>query len=70
MNAREELEHYLTFSGQGPRKRQALIDAYAHELAERIRNQPDARKYGRGKWAADLIDPSAGLVRPGEETTT
>lgn len=30
--AREELEHYLTFSGHGPAKRKALIDAFAREL--------------------------------------
>lgn len=53
-------------------------DAFAHELAERIRNTPstdDPDDYGGfvdmgADWAADLIDPSAGPVRPDEERDT
>lgn len=60
-----------------------LVDAYAHELAEHQRRW--ALDYDGGEestydytyaltlganLAADLIDPHAGLVRPGEEPTT
>lgn len=80
MNAREELEHYLTFSGHGPQKRKALIDAFAHELAEQQRSLADANDEldhdhhvygfsGAVRKAADLIDPSAGPARPDEEPT-
>jgi hypothetical protein len=74
MSARDELEHYLTFSGHGPTKRKALIDAYAHELAEQQRAY--AREVGipledgdlvSAGDVIDLIDPSAGPVRPDEE---
>lgn len=63
-DARTELDHYLTFSGHGPEKRKALIDAYAHELAEQLRNDAATgdksgftRIYYRA--AADRIDPKA-----------
>ena len=60
-----------------------LIDAYAHELAEEQRmwaldyaGDRDNSSYDYtyavtlgAKLAADLIDPGAGPVRPGEETT-
>jgi hypothetical protein len=57
--------------------RAKLIDAFAHELAERIRTEGaywgERSAAGRVyRAAAKLIDPpaSAGLVRPGEEPTT
>lgn len=56
---------------------EAALAKHAHELAERIRNTPstdDPDDYGGfvdmgADWAADLIDPSAGPVRPDEEPT-
>jgi hypothetical protein len=58
-----------------------LLDEYAHELAERIRNVHGSGEGDAWNWwdaadipgaCADLIDPqkSAGPVRPDEETTT
>ncbi|MER6350635.1 hypothetical protein ABT186_01965 [Streptomyces sp. NPDC001634] len=83
MSARDELDHYLTFSGHGPQKRKALIDAFAHELAEQQRmwaldyvGDGDNSSYDYtyavtlgAKLAADLIDPGAGPARPDEEPT-
>jgi hypothetical protein len=79
MSARDELEHYLTFSGHGPTKRKELIDAFAHELAEQIRGWAAVQVGGEVEeiygYAADLIDPEsedylgAGPVRPDEEPT-
>jgi len=48
-----------------------LIDAFAHELAEEIRNDPYLGDEYASLLAADFIDPakSASPVRPGEETT-
>jgi hypothetical protein len=51
-----------------------VIDAnlarYAHELAEQIRHADfPAHATDGAEFAADLIDPSAGPVRPGEETS-
>lgn len=68
MSAREELEHYLTFSGHGPQKRKALIDAFAHELAEQQRAW--AREHGvmledeRYVTAGDVIDHIDPYERP------
>lgn len=63
-----------------------LLDEYAHELAEQIRKQTARGNLIREEFAdpwemgllraSDVIDPwpdgdpSAGLVRPGEEPTT
>lgn len=76
MSARDRLIAYLRQSGLSTPRAEANLDAFAHELAERIR---EAGAYW-GEWAAtgkayraaaDIIDPqqSAGLVRPGEEPT-
>lgn len=35
----------------------ALIAAVRRHDAETLLAQPDARKYGRGQWAADRINP-------------
>ncbi|MEV7814270.1 hypothetical protein AB0P05_26625 [Streptomyces flaveolus] len=57
--------HRLFESGRTSYRLDAYLDAYAHELAEKIRNEPSPRDpddYGAlvdagADWAADLIDP-------------
>lgn len=75
MSAREQLDHYLTFSGHGPEKRKALIDAFAHELVEQQRAY--AREVGvpledgdivSAGDVVDLIDPFERPVSSEEKT--
>jgi hypothetical protein len=80
MSARERLAETLRNPGLvGLREDEAaeLLDAYAHELAEQQRAY--AREVGvpledgdivSAGDVIDLIDPSAGPVRPDEEPTT
>lgn len=71
MNAREELfGRICAHTGLSDLEANDLIDAYAHELAERIRalgvtpsghpSYDEGRDAGRD-LAADLIDPEVGL---------
>jgi hypothetical protein len=70
-------EHNPSYFGDDSRDAERLVNDFAHELAEQIRNAPEASEawgddYYRGRDdAAALIDPekSAGPVRLGEETT-
>ena len=76
MSARAELLREMTHNHlyMDDERANALIDAFAHELAEQ---QRAALEYGpgadwdykTGRSLADLIDPSAGPVRPDEEPT-
>jgi hypothetical protein len=56
-------EHAPTYWGGEPRDAERLVNDFAHELAEQIRNAPEATAawdddYYRGEAAAaDLIDP-------------
>jgi hypothetical protein len=80
--ARDALFDQLLFSGLGAAERWQLINDLAHALAQQQRDfaddahasgPPDELSYEEmqgAKWAADLIDPSVGPVRPGEEPTT
>lgn len=62
MSARDELFRRVAGAFVDEDKANALIDAYAHELAEKIRRQVDEVTV-YGDWysgmyeAADLIDP-------------
>jgi hypothetical protein len=82
MSARDRLTETLRNPGLvGLREEEAaeLIDAFAHELAERLRNVHASDEGAAWNWwdaaeipgaCADLIDPlSAGPVRPDEEPT-
>lgn len=74
MSAREELERYLTFSGHGPERRKALIDAYAHELAEKQRawaREPEKvlranvpEQLATVIAAVPIVDAAADLIDP------
>jgi hypothetical protein len=63
MSARDELIHYIgEHGGVQPHIVDHLLDAYAHELAEKIRNSERLRDYTDDHMsdcneAADLIDP-------------
>ncbi|MFJ4682042.1 hypothetical protein [Streptomyces sp. NPDC088789] len=46
-----------------------LLDQYAHELADQQRAALERGPGATGRSLADLIDPSASLVRPDEEPT-
>jgi hypothetical protein len=70
MSARDELHEAICGDGCGVPKRcertDRLVDAFAHELAERIRSErgttslPDGHFFFSGMdFAADLIDPQA-----------
>ncbi len=84
MSARADLFHRLVVgAGLSPHWATRQIDAFAHELAEQQRAWADAEdkkpgghddSYDNGvisgaRQAADLIDPSAGPVRPDEGPT-
>jgi hypothetical protein len=71
---------FLPSEGRSRASVDGLIDGFAHELAEKIRADiiPELDEYGTReqqaeidgrRGAADLIDPSAGPVRPDEEPT-
>lgn len=74
------LWHALLARGVSEDEATELMNGYAHELAERIRNVHATGEGDAWNWwdaadipasCADLIDPlSAGPVRPGEEPTT
>ena len=81
MSARERLTETLRspgLVGLDEDEASALIDAFAHELAEQIRGWAAVQVGGETEeiygYAADLIDPEADdyvrPVRPGEEPTT
>lgn len=74
------LWHRLLAAGASEDEATELMNGYAHELAERQRSLADANDEldhdhhvygfsGAVRKAADLIDPSAGPVRPDEEPT-
>lgn len=83
MSARARLIVYLQQTGLSTARAEANVDAFAHELAEQQRmwaldydGDGDDSSYDYtyavtlgAKLAADLIDPGAAPVRPGEETT-
>jgi hypothetical protein len=56
-------EHNPSYFGDDSRNAEQLVNTFAHELAEKIRNAPEAPQawdddYYRGQDdAADLIDP-------------
>jgi hypothetical protein len=89
MSAREKLFQTMAGGWQLTQRETAslyqvidsALDIHAHELAERIREDAQARhdrdfsdnrvfRLVGGQQAANLIDPSAGPVRPDEEPTT
>lgn len=63
MSARDDLVHRLNSMASLPLGRaEELVDAFAHELAERIRNSKELRNLTDDHMsdcnaAADLIDP-------------
>lgn len=72
MSARDDLWHWVNeglkewgHDSSDDTQANDLIDAYAHELAEGIRN--GGCGCACAEVNADRIDPGAGLVRPGEE---
>ena len=63
MSARDEIVESLAFGlAEGVEEAKSMVDAYAHELAEKIRSTelPDdyVDMFENGTlWSADLIDP-------------
>jgi hypothetical protein len=83
MSARADLLREMTHNHlyMDDERANELIDAFAHELAERLRNVHGSGEGDAWNWwdaadipaaCADLIDPhvGAGPVRPDEEPTT
>lgn len=67
MNARDQLLGVLTrLHGWHPDQANTLIDDYAHELAEQIR-QMDTDPCTQ--WAADSIDPEVQRTNTSKEPT-
>jgi sirohydrochlorin ferrochelatase len=74
MSARDNLLVYLRQAGLSTPRAEANLDAFAHELAQRIREERDGLDPFSGmdaptvisalSRAASLIDPSASPVRP------
>ncbi|WP_060888043.1 helix-turn-helix domain-containing protein [Streptomyces caniscabiei] len=69
VTARARLLAYLQQSGLSTARAEANLDAYAHELAETVREL--SRQGYSAQEAANKIDPkkSVGPVRPDEEPT-
>jgi len=60
MSARQDLEWQLALSGLEPAEAHRMLDAYAHELAEKIRQDTTVMGEAGDQYAlayADLIDP-------------
>lgn len=82
LTQRDRLLAYLRESGLSTARAEANLDAFAHELAEQIRQDAQSRhdrdfsdnrifRLRGAQAAADLIDArrGAGSVRPDEEPT-